>query len=76
MKWVKFAFVSQPGHKKAIELLIEKGTNVNAVENRDGMTPLHYIAMVDSSSQSHKDWSEDDQISNFILSIAQIRWYT
>lgn len=57
--------VFNTGHKKAIERLIEQGSNVNAAENRDGMTPLHYIASFNSSNHNHKDWTEDDRLSNF-----------
>lgn len=40
-------------------MLIEKGANVNAVENKQKRTPLHYMAM-DSETLS-----EDDQLGNF-----------
>lgn len=60
-------------HKRAIELLIEKEANVNAVESRGKMTPLHYIAAFDSSAYStysaldssiHKNWTKNDYLSN------------
>lgn len=53
------------GHKKTAELLIEKGSNVIAVENKWKWTPLHYIASIKSSSHAHEDWTEDDRLSNF-----------
>lgn len=47
------------GYKKAIELLVEKGANVNDAQNKWKMTPLHYIALYD-----HKDWTDVDNLSN------------
>lgn len=52
------------GDKKAIELLIEKGANVNAVDYRN-MTPLHYVAFFDILSRGYENWTEDDSLSNF-----------
>lgn len=46
------------GHKKAIEMLIEKGSNVNAVENNFKMTPLLFVVIQDS-------WNEDDKLSMY-----------
>lgn len=64
-KRIKFLPNVSTGYKKAIELLVEKGANVNAVENDKKMTPLHYIALYDPSSQN-KDWTEDDSLSNVL----------
>lgn len=52
-------------HKKAIELLIlKRDANVNVREKRLNMTPLHYMAIVDSHSfRGRGHWSEDDRIS-------------
>lgn len=58
------------GHKIAIELLVERGANINAKEKIRNMTPLHYMAIIDSSSfHSHKNWSEDDRISKIALAL-------
>lgn len=56
-----------PGYKNTIEMLIEKGANVNAAEEVWHNTPLHFVAMVDSHSPYHdlKNWTEDDSLSNF-----------
>lgn len=51
------------GHKEVIELLIEKGSNVNAVENEYNMTPLHFIAALDSTNFGHENWTDDDYFS-------------
>lgn len=52
------------GHKQAIELLVKRGANVNAKEQNRNMTPLHYMAIVDSPAFfGHKNWSEDERIS-------------
>lgn len=56
---------TKTGHKKAIELMLQKGVNVNAVENRWNLTPLLYIAVFDFSNEGHNDWTEDDRFSNF-----------
>lgn len=53
------------GHKKAIEMLILKGANVNVAERKRQMTPLHYIALYDSSFRGYEDWTEDDYLSNY-----------
>lgn len=53
------------GHKKAIELLIKKGANVNAVENRWKATPLHYIALVEAARYHQNYWTEDDYLRKF-----------
>lgn len=60
-----YAFSITSGHKKAIELLIEKGANVNAVEKTWNMTPLHFIALFDRERNEFKNWTEDDSLSNF-----------
>ena len=55
------------GHKKAIKMLVERGANVNAVDGNERlfkMTPLHYIALFDTSNRGHEDWTEDDRCSN------------
>lgn len=51
------------GYKKAIQLLIGKGSNVNAVDNKD-MTPLHYIALLEPSNVGHRNWPEEDSLGN------------
>lgn len=53
------------GYKKAIELLIEKGSNVNAVQNERKLSPLHLIAALNISFSGHDNWTEDDRLSNF-----------
>lgn len=65
MKWIKLLLNVSTGHKKAIELLIEKGADVNAAENRWKHTPLHWIALFSSSVHGHENWTEDDRLSNF-----------
>lgn len=55
------------GRRKLIELLIEKGSIVNVVENRWKYTPLHLIASMDTSSLDDYHWTEDDQLSNVFL---------
>lgn len=45
------------GFKTVIELLIEKGVNANAVDHWK-LTPLHYIALVDSANEASKNWSQ------------------
>lgn len=54
------------GYKKAIEMFIEKGSNVNAVDNKK-MTPLHYLASLDSSNKGHRNWTEEDNLRKFNL---------
>lgn len=49
-------------HKKAIEMLIERGANVNA-QDAYKTTPLHFIAMIDQRHM-HKNWTIDDSLSN------------
>lgn len=51
------------GHKKTIELLIEKGANVNAVENTWSMTPLNLLVARDED-RNQEYWTEDDTLSN------------
>lgn len=51
------------GYKKAIELLIEKGSDVNATQKQWSMTPLHLIALFNAASFNHY-WTEDDRISS------------
>lgn len=51
------------GHKKAIEMLIEKGANVKVADDYK-MTPLHYIALYDSTIHGYEHWTEDDSLSN------------
>lgn len=41
------------------------GADVNAVENRWKMTPLHYIAFVEAANSHQNDWTEDDYLGNF-----------
>lgn len=65
MKMKEISINLSTGHKKVIELLIEKGSNVNAVEKRWNMTPLHLIVLYDSSFSGHEDWTDDDYLSNF-----------
>lgn len=55
------------GHKKAIELLIQKGANINAVESISKMTPLHMIAKFDLKNLRSIGWTEDDRLGNSIL---------
>lgn len=60
-----YEFVST-GYKKLIELMIEKGADVNAVENKLKLTPLHIIASYQSmGGYFDYDWNEDDSLSNF-----------
>lgn len=54
----------QSGYRKTIEKLIEKGLDVNAAENSYHMTPLFFLAMIDSSRHSI-NWTEDDSLSKF-----------
>lgn len=49
-------------------MLIEKGLNVSAVEDKRHMTPLHYIAYYDFSRRGQDDWTEDDTLSKFTVS--------
>lgn len=58
-----FSFVNT-GHKKAIEMLIDNGSDINAGDI-DNMTPLHYIVSYDSSKRGHSSWTEDDYLSKF-----------
>lgn len=51
------------GHKKTIEILIEKGASVN-VKDKWNLTPLHYIALYDSSTRGYEHWTDDDHLSN------------
>lgn len=51
------------GYKKAIEMLIEKGADVN-VADKTKTTPLHSIALYDSSFPGYEKWTEDDLLSN------------
>lgn len=61
LKWIKFLLI---GYKKTIELLIEKGANVNA-ENKWKWTPLHYVVSLDPLFGGHEDWTDDDYLSKF-----------
>lgn len=56
-------FKLSTGLKKLIELLIEKGANVNA---KDGMqqTPLHYITKLGLLRRRRKNWTRNDNLSN------------
>lgn len=63
MKWTNCRPIVFIGHKKAIEKLIEKGANVNAVESEQHRTPLHYIAYFDFPSSPPKNWTADDSLS-------------
>lgn len=58
------------GYRKTIEKLIEKGLDVNAAENSYHMTPLHFLAGIDSHHSIN--WTEDDSLSKFpIFSICR-----
>lgn len=46
-------------------MLIEKGANINAVESRWKMTPLHCIALVEAARRHQDHWTEDDYLSKF-----------
>lgn len=45
-------------------MLIEKRSNVRAVDNKQ-MTPLHYIALLESSNRGHRNWPEGDTLGEF-----------
>lgn len=48
-------------------MLIEKGANEGAVDETWNMTPLHYLAILDSSKSAkpeYSDWTDDDTLSN------------
>lgn len=72
---IQFSFSSvNVGHRKEIEMLIEKGADVNAVSkslststNAPKMTPLHYLASHDAKKTAHEHWTDDDNLSNFNL---------
>lgn len=49
-------------------MLIEKGLNVSVAEPRRHWTPLHYIAYYDFSRRGQEDWTEDDTLSNSLIS--------
>lgn len=57
------------GFKRSIELLVEKGANVNAASKRTKMTPL--LILLDSDQDRWVEWTSDDTISklNFIFGI-------
>lgn len=58
-------------------MLIVRGANVNAVD-KDKMTPLHWVALMDDDFGGHEDWTEDDSLSKFnrnmLLSLKEIFW--
>lgn len=58
-------YCASTGFKKAIEMLIEKGANINAVEDRWKMTPLHYVARAEAARHHQDHWTEDDYLSKF-----------
>lgn len=65
------------GYKTIIKLLIEKGANVNALENIYKMTPLHFIVLLDSSKPGHKDWTDNDYLSNSNLTcVSEKKFHT
>lgn len=45
-------------------MLIEKGANVNAVDDGN-RTPLHRIAYAEYPQRDHAGWTEDDYLSKF-----------
>lgn len=45
-------------------MLIEKGANVNVADRENDTTPLHCIALYDSSFPGYVKWTEDDHLSN------------
>lgn len=45
-------------------MLIIRGANVNAVD-KDKMTPLHWVALMDDDFGGHEVWTEDDSLSKF-----------
>lgn len=61
-----FSVILSTGYKTAIELLIEKGSNVRAVDNKN-MTPLHYIALLESSNVGHRNWPEEDTLGKLLF---------
>lgn len=63
IKWIEFTLLLSTGHKNAIEMLIEKGADVNAVENTWKMTPLHFLVIYDQR-RNRAHWTEDDTLSN------------
>lgn len=70
IKWIQFLTnYIKTGFKKSIEKLIEKGANVNAVDDSFNMTPLHFIAVVDSSRSKYPNWTDEDGLSKFPFSI-------
>lgn len=51
-------------------MLVEKGVNVNAVDESNRRTPLHCIVYADYPHRvGHKDWTEDDYFSMLIFFI-------
>lgn len=65
--------IVSPGYKMAIELLIKKGAFVNAV-TISKLTPLHYVAWHDSLNRNQKDWTGDDDLSNFNFACFKLLW--
>lgn len=57
-----YTFALSTGHKRTIELLLEKGAHINAVENNWQMTPLHFLVVL-------ADWNEDDKLRNSTISV-------
>lgn len=63
MCWIS---VVETGYKKLIDLMIEKGADVNAVENKLKLTPLHIVASHQSMRGYYDhEWNDDDSLSNF-----------
>lgn len=61
------------GYKKAIKLLIEKGANVKAVDSKN-MTPLHFIALLESSNVGHRNWPEEDTLGKLRFHLVGDDW--
>lgn len=69
-------FAISGAHKKAIEMLVERGLNVNAKDIKK-MTPLHYIAYYNAERrdrEGQENWTEDDDLSNVHFRLCIFNW--
>lgn len=55
------------GRKRAVEFLIKKGENVNAVESTNDWTPTQYLEAMDDDLGDRENWSKSDSLGEFKL---------